>query len=103
MPRAAARAAELRRSRVAGPLLLAACCLVGLAAVWAIAELVPAAHLRDAILLHHFVSLDSGIVHGLADKLPKLLNPVLFAFWGVGLVLLTRAAAERVALPQSRS
>jgi membrane-associated phospholipid phosphatase len=88
-----------RRPGPRGPLLLAGLCLAGLALVWAIAELVPAAHVRDAVLLRHFVSLDSGHVDGIAQRLPHLVNPLLFTLWAVALVLIAIARERpRVAL-----
>lgn len=89
MPRAfmAGRAGERRRPGLAGPLWLAALCLVALASVWAVAELVPAVHVKDAVLLHHFVALESSSINGVAERLPGLLNPLLFTIWGAVLVL----------------
>jgi membrane-associated phospholipid phosphatase len=101
MPRAfmAVRADEQRRRGQAGPLGLAGLCLLALALVWVVAELVPAAHVRDAVLLHHFVALESTGVNGVAERLPHLLNPLLFTIWGVVLVLVALARRRpRVAL-----
>jgi membrane-associated phospholipid phosphatase len=101
MPRAfmAVRAGEQRRRGQAGPLGLAGLCLLALALVWVVAELVPAAHVRDAVLLHHFVALESTGVNGVAERLPRLLNPLLFTIWGVVLVLVALARRRpRVAL-----
>ena len=92
MPRAfMADRAEQRRRPVAGPLGLAGLGLVALALVWAVAELVPAAHLRDAVLLHHFVSLEGAGINGVAERLLGLLDPPLFMIWGVVLVLVALA------------
>ena len=64
-----------------------------------VAELVPAAHVRDAVLLRHFVALESSSVNGVAERLPHLLNPLLFTIWGVALVLIALARRRpRVAL-----
>jgi membrane-associated phospholipid phosphatase len=92
MPRAfVAHRAEERRRPVAGPLALAGLCLLALALVWGVAELVPAAHLRDAVLLQHFVALEGAGVNGVSERLLGLLNPLLFTIWGVVLVLVALA------------
>jgi membrane-associated phospholipid phosphatase len=82
------RARERRPLGPAGPLSLAGLCLVALALVWVVAELVPAVQLRDSVLLSHFVALDHGTVHVVAQVLPNLLSPVLFTLWSVALVLI---------------
>lgn len=83
-----------RRSDLSGPLSLVGLCLAALALVWAVAEFVPAAHIRDAVLLHHFVMLDNPRLDRLAELLPNLLNPPLFVIWGIALVLIA-VARER--------
>jgi membrane-associated phospholipid phosphatase len=102
MPRAfaaAERPSERRRDSVATPLVVAALCLLALALVWVLAELVPAIHRGDAQLLLHFLMLDHGRVNTVAAILPVLLNPVLFTLWGIGLVLIAIARDRaRVAL-----
>jgi membrane-associated phospholipid phosphatase len=90
---------DRRAAGLAGPLLLGASSLVALLVVWAVAELVPAAHVRDATLLGHFLARDYGSFHSLADHLPRLLNPLLFTLWSVALVLIALARQRpRVAL-----
>lgn len=93
MPRAfaAGRADGRRRPGLAGPIWLAGLSLVALALVWVVAGLVPAAHLKDAVLLHHFVALEDTSVNGVAERLPRTLNPLLFTIWGAGLVLVALA------------
>jgi len=92
MPRAfAAGRGERRRPGLAGPLWLAQLALLALVLVWVVAELVPAAHLRDALLLQHFVALEDSRISGLTNVLPRLLNPLLFTLWGVALVLVALA------------
>jgi len=59
----------VRAPRLAGPLGVAALCLLGLAAVWLVAELVPAARVRDAALLRHFTDLSGPHVNVLARHL----------------------------------
>jgi membrane-associated phospholipid phosphatase len=101
MPRAfiAGRTGERPRPGLGGPLWLAALCLAALALLWVIAELVPAAHLRDAVLLQHFVALEDSSINGIAELLPRLLNLPLFAIWGVVPVLVAIARGRpRVAL-----
>jgi membrane-associated phospholipid phosphatase len=86
------RAAERRRSGLAGPLSFAALCVVGLVLVWVIAELVPVAHAEDATLLGHFLRLNRySTVNSIARVLPTLLNPVLFTLFGIALVLIAIA------------
>jgi membrane-associated phospholipid phosphatase len=87
------------RSGVGRPLLLAALCIVGIAVVWVVAELVPAVHRQDAVLLHRLMLHDSGHVDGVSERLTHLLNPLLFIVWGIALVLVALARGRpRVAL-----
>ncbi len=90
MPRTVhgARTDERRRAGLFAPLSLAGLCLVGLALVWVVAELVPAVHARDGVLLEHFLALQShGTVNSVAEVLPQLLNPVAYTVFAIGLVL----------------
>jgi membrane-associated phospholipid phosphatase len=89
--RTGAHAGDRKAHPLVGPLWLAALAVVAIALVWVVAELVPAAHLRDSVLLHHFVALESTRLNGVAERLPRLLNPLLFTFWSVGLVLVALA------------
>ena len=101
MPPGASHGPPRRRAAEGWPtsVALAGLVVVALALVWAVAELVPAAHLRDAVLLHHFVALEGAGVNGVAERLPRLLNPLLFTIWGVVLVLVALARRRpRVAL-----
>jgi membrane-associated phospholipid phosphatase len=82
------------RSGVRRPLLFAALCVVGIAVVWVLAELVPVLHRQDAVLLHHFVVHDSGHVDGVSERLTHLLNPLLFIVWGIALVLVALARSR---------
>jgi membrane-associated phospholipid phosphatase len=77
-----------RRERpgAGGALGVAVLCLLGLAAVWAVAQLVPAAHLRDAVTLRDFTLLSRPHVDSVANFLIRLLDPPLFTFWAVALV-----------------
>lgn len=87
------------RSGAAGALLLSGLCLTGLALIWAMAELMPAVQVRDAVALRDFTLLSGPQVNMLADFLLRLLDPLLFTVWGAVLVLfaLTRKR-PRVAL-----
>src|ERR1039458_7024631 len=88
-----------RRPGAGGALLLAALCVVALALVWVVAELVPAAHVRDAVALHDFVLLDGPHIHAVTKVLLHLLDPLLFTIWGLVLVLIALARGRtRVAL-----
>jgi membrane-associated phospholipid phosphatase len=85
------RAARDPASRVAPPggawaLRAAAACLVGMAATWMLAELVPAVHLRDAVLLNDFTKLSRPAVDGPARDLLHLLDPLLYTVWALLLV-----------------
>jgi membrane-associated phospholipid phosphatase len=61
-------------------------CLVGMAATWTLAELVPAVHLRDAVLLNDFTRLQRPGVDALAKDLLHLLDPLLYTVWALLLV-----------------
>jgi membrane-associated phospholipid phosphatase len=87
-------------------LLVAAMCAVGMALTWTLAELVPAVHWRDAVLLYDFGRLSRPDVDTLANHLLHLLEPGLYTVWAVLLVataLLRRrprlALAAAVVLP----
>jgi membrane-associated phospholipid phosphatase len=87
------------RRGAASALSVAGLCLLGLALVWVIAELVPAAHLRDAIALRDFTRLSRPSVDQVGEVLLHLLDPLLFTMWGAALVLSAFAQARpRVAL-----
>jgi membrane-associated phospholipid phosphatase len=78
---------------------VAALCLIGLAAVWALADLVPGAQLRDAVTLHDFTLLSRPHVDSVANLLIELLEPVVFVIWGALLVAVALARGRpRVAL-----
>jgi membrane-associated phospholipid phosphatase len=69
-----------------GALAVCGLCLVALALVWVLAELVPAVHVRDAVALNDFTRLDRQPVDWVASHLIHLLEPSLFILWGVALV-----------------
>lgn len=90
---------ERHRGGPAAPLGVAALCALAAAAVWVLAALVPATHLRDAILLHDFTLLGRPAVDDVARFLLHLLEPVLFVLWGVALLAVALARERpRVAL-----
>jgi membrane-associated phospholipid phosphatase len=68
------------------PLALAGLCVLALALVWVVANLVPAAHYRDAVLLHDFTLLSRPRVDRVASFLLHMLEPSIFIVWGVALV-----------------
>jgi membrane-associated phospholipid phosphatase len=64
-----------------------------MAATWALAELVPAIHLRDAVVLNDFTKLGRPGVDALANGLLYLLDPLLYTVWA--LLLLATALLRR--------
>ena len=98
---AGARAGSPRGERSTGappspaaPLMLAAGCAAALALVWCLAELVPAVHLRDAIVLDHFTSLSGPGVNPALRTLLHLMDPSLYVLWGIALVALALARSR---------
>jgi membrane-associated phospholipid phosphatase len=65
-----------------GPLGVAGLCMLGLAGVWAVAALVPAAHLKDAVALRDFTLLSRPNVDAVGNFLIHMLEPLLFVVWG---------------------
>lgn len=81
------------------PLALAALCVIALALIWSIAQLVPTVHLHDALALRDFTSLSRPRVDSAAKFLVRLLNPGLFIIWGVAVVAVALGRARpRLAL-----
>jgi len=70
----------------AGPLGVAALCVLAMAFVWAVAELIPAVQWKDAALLHDFTLLSTTRLASPALFLLHLLNPLQFVLWGVALM-----------------
>src|SRR5690242_11952375 len=88
-----------QRAGVARALWIAGLCLLAAALIWAVAELVPQAQVRDALALRDFTLLSGPHVSAVADFLLGLLDPPLLALWGVALVLAASARGRpRVAL-----
>ncbi len=82
-----------------GPLALAALCALALVAVWAVAELVPQVHTRDALALYEFTTLNRPSLDSVSHFLLHLLNPALFVLWGIALVAFALAQGRaRVAV-----
>jgi membrane-associated phospholipid phosphatase len=75
--------AQPRASRA---LLVAVACVLSLALVWVVAALVPPAHFKDAVLLHHFTLLSGPHVDAAANTLLDLLDPLALAAWAVALM-----------------
>jgi len=76
-------------------LALAGGCVLALATIWLIAELVPAAHLKDAVTLHEFTTLSRPRLDSAASFLLRLLNPALFILWGIALLAVALAREQR--------
>ena len=102
---ASAYPATLRPRRQRGaagsgaPLGLALLCALGLALVWVLAALVPATHVRDAVVLHDFAALSGPRVDPVARFVLHLLDPLLFVLWAVALAAIALAQGRlRVAL-----
>lgn len=68
------------------PLALAGVILLALAAIWLIAELVPSAHLKDAVTLYEFTTLSKPRLDSVANFLLRLLEPGVFILWGIAMV-----------------
>jgi membrane-associated phospholipid phosphatase len=62
----------------ARPLLVAGFCVLVLALIWVVAELVPATHLRDAVVLRDFTLLSRPHVDSAANALLRLFDPAPF-------------------------
>jgi membrane-associated phospholipid phosphatase len=91
--------ARARRPGAGGALGIACLCALAMALVWVLAALVPAVHVRDAVLLRNFTHLESLQVNEVGSFLLKLLEPLLFTIWGTALVLVAIARDRpRVAL-----
>jgi membrane-associated phospholipid phosphatase len=75
----------LRRPAI--PLLVAAVCALALALTGVLALTSPAAHERDAAMLHGFVALDRPGVHALMELISHLADPVPYAVAGLALIV----------------
>lgn len=78
---------------------VAALCVLALAMTWVVAELVPAAQIKDAVALHDFTLLGGPHVDTLVNFVLHLLDPLLFTIWAAALILFALAGGRpRVAL-----
>jgi membrane-associated phospholipid phosphatase len=80
-----------QRPGAGGALGVAALCVLALGAVWAVAQLVPAVHLRDAVALRDFTLLSRPNVDSVASFLIRLLDPLLFTIWAFALIAVALA------------
>ncbi len=74
-----------------GALAVAIVCVAALAAVWSLAELIPAIQSKDAVTLYDFTTLSRPGVDSVAEFLLHLLDPSLFILWGIALVAVALA------------
>jgi len=87
------------RPSVAIPLCIAGLCLIALAFTWAVAALVPATHVKDAVALYDFTLLGGPRLDDVANVLLHLLDPLLYTVWAGMLVAVAFARGRsRVAL-----
>jgi membrane-associated phospholipid phosphatase len=83
----------------AGALGIAMLCVLGLAATWCVAQLVPAAHARDARALYDFTLLNRGNVEWVTNGVLDLLGTVTATIWTLVLVAVAlKRGRPRVAL-----
>jgi membrane-associated phospholipid phosphatase len=61
-------------------------CALAMAVTWLLAELVPATHLRDAVLLDDFTKLGRPRVDTFANHMLHLLDPLLYTVWALSIV-----------------
>jgi len=85
-------AGEAPEPSIAWALWAALLCALAMAVTWVLAELVPAIHLRDAVLLYDFTKLQRPGVDTLANHLLHLLDPLLYT---MGALLIVAAALAR--------
>jgi membrane-associated phospholipid phosphatase len=91
--------ARSERPQAGRPLGVAGLCLLALVLIWVVAQLVPAAHLRDAVALRDFTLLSRPHVDAAANFLIHLLEPAVFILWGAALVSVALARGRpRVAV-----
>src|ERR1700686_161801 len=105
VPRPVSHTAPLRmpasRAGVARALGITTLCLVGLAATWVVAALVPVTHARDATALYDFPRLGRPRVDQLPNHILSLLEPSLYTVWAlivVGAALVRRRLRLALAL-----
>ena len=76
-------------------LAVSGACVLAMAAIWLIAELVPAVHMKDALALYEFTTLGRPRLDSIGNFLLKLLSPALFILWGAALIALAVAREQR--------
>jgi membrane-associated phospholipid phosphatase len=90
---------RIERSGVPIALGVAGLCVAALSVIYVLATLVPAARLKDSVVLYHFTLLSGPRVDGPAMFLLRLLSPGLFVLWAVALMAIALARERpRVAL-----
>ena len=94
-PRAARPVGGDLRHGAGRALGVAALCTLALTLVWVAAELIPAAQVRDAILLRHFTLLSGPRVNTAANALLDVLSPLPLALCGLALVLFALSRGRR--------
>jgi membrane-associated phospholipid phosphatase len=88
-----------RRPGAGAPLAVACLCVLALALVYGLVNLVPAVHYRDADALYRFTLLSRPRLDEAMSFLLHLLDPLQFVLWGAALVAISLARARpRVAL-----
>jgi len=92
--RAGSGSVRPRARGAAGPLGVAALCLLALVLVWAVATQVPAAGLKDAAALHDLTLLNRPTLESGGNFLLHLLEPALFVLWGAALVAVALARSR---------
>ena len=92
-------ARRIERSGVPIALGVAGLCLAALSVIYVLATLVPAARLKDSVVLYHFTLLSGPRIDRPALFLLHLLSPGLFVLWAVALMAIALARERpRVAL-----
>jgi membrane-associated phospholipid phosphatase len=78
----------------AAPLLAAVACGLTLAAVWLLSTRIPAARVRDALVLGDFIGLNTPSVEAVGNFLLHLLEPLLFIIWAAVIVCVALARSR---------
>ncbi len=93
-----------RWSGPASAIGMAALCAAAMVVVWVVAELVPGARYKDAVVLNDFAQMSGERVDSVGNFVLHLLDPTLFILWGLAIVafalarLRPRVAAAAVAV-----
>ena len=98
-PRRLSEPAEVPSGSPVRALAVAGVLVLALAVVWVVSSLVPSIHLKDAVALYEFTTLNSARVEPPLKFLLHLLDPALFVLWGIALVAIALAGErQRTAL-----